>query len=104
MRISDWSSDVCSSDLCVTAAQAYALCGRPGGAGGGSPLRFGSAARQPTVQLVPALAQPLLVLLVVRHLPFNQRPEPRRVVHVHEMAKLVHGNVAKNREIGRAHV
>src|SRR3546814_16674205 len=59
MRISDWSSDVCSSDLCG-AGDRHRLCGTggrggPGGAGGRSAGRRGDRTRLSRLYGVGAL-------------------------------------------------
>src|SRR3546814_7952413 len=57
MRISDWSSDVCSSDLprllCLDHAEAGAGAGDGGGRGGGGPSRTPRAPRRPAAQRPP---------------------------------------------------
>src|SRR3546814_14187153 len=65
MRISDWSSDVCSSDLCP-----------PGGAGGrgcGARRRSGSAARQPIAAMKRAR-------LTMEQRDASQRPMKKRLL------------------------
>src|SRR3546814_5846765 len=104
MRISDWSSDVCSSDLLVTAGWATSslIAAAPSGLPLAPPAAF--ARSPPCRPRQSGLVSPRLHKgnrdMAQFVLPKNSRPQKTGTVHKAEGATAV----KKFKEIGRAHV